>query len=333
MKQEISHNLPAAPPGRTGWPWTDACEPLPLTRPNGSPWPRITIVTPSFNQGQFIEETIRSVLLQRYPNLQYMVIDGGSSDATVDVISRYAPWIDFWVSERDDGQTHAINKGLARADGEWFQFINSDDLLMPGALAAVGLAADSADAVAGHVIQCGLGPETLFSNRGLSAAHLLRHHGLTARSTYHQPGVFLRTDHVQATGGFDQTYRYVFDFHHMVLYLDRFPRVAWVQQAVARFRLHGTTKSVHEGHGFGAEFNRARNEISAKGLSPRNQRILETVLGRQNWSTEVAAARKTRSRPGFLGFLLQSVLGRPHVAANRFTLGALRRAMFAPNHQ
>jgi glycosyltransferase involved in cell wall biosynthesis len=96
--------------------------------------PRITIITPSYNQGEFIEETIKSVLNQKYPNLEYFVIDGGSTDNTLDIIKKYEHRIDWWVSEPDGGQSHAINKGLTRATGEILNWINSDDLLFPGAL-------------------------------------------------------------------------------------------------------------------------------------------------------------------------------------------------------
>ena len=100
--------------------------------------PKITIVTPSFNQGQFIEETIRSVLDQNYPNLEYLIIDGGSTDQTIEVIRKYERQLSYWVSEKDRGQVHAINKGLARATGEIFGFLNSDDLYVPGTFEVVG---------------------------------------------------------------------------------------------------------------------------------------------------------------------------------------------------
>jgi glycosyltransferase involved in cell wall biosynthesis len=121
------------PPGKTGWPWTIGCDPLPATLPDGSPWPRISVITPSYNQGQFLEETIRSVLLQGYPNLEYIVIDGGSTDATLDIIQKYAPYITYWVSEPDRGQSHALNKGLDRATGEFIGWQNSDDFYQPQA--------------------------------------------------------------------------------------------------------------------------------------------------------------------------------------------------------
>ena len=127
--------LPPPPAGRTGWPWTEEYPQLPDKMPDGSAWPRISIVTPSFNQADFLEETIRSVLLQGYPELEYFVIDGGSKDHSVEVIKKYERWISFWVSEKDRGQSHAINKGFERCRGDLMTFQNSDDLYLPGALA------------------------------------------------------------------------------------------------------------------------------------------------------------------------------------------------------
>ena len=101
-------------------------------------WPRITIVTPSFNQGRFIESTIRCILLQNYPNLEYIIVDGGSTDGTIDIIKKYEPWITHWVSEKDRGMYDAINKGFARATGDLMAWSNTDDAYLPGAFLTVG---------------------------------------------------------------------------------------------------------------------------------------------------------------------------------------------------
>lgn len=100
--------------------------------------PTISIVTPSYNQGEFLEETIASVLAQNYPALEYMVVDGGSQDKSVEIIRRYAGSLSWWVSEKDRGHADAVNKGMARATGEVWGFLNSDDVLFEGALHFVG---------------------------------------------------------------------------------------------------------------------------------------------------------------------------------------------------
>lgn len=98
---------------------------------------KISIVTPSYNQGQFLEETIDSILSQSYPNLDYIIIDGGSTDNSVEIIKKYEKHLAYWVSEKDRGQSHAINKGFRKATGEIGNWINSDDILAPGSLDAL----------------------------------------------------------------------------------------------------------------------------------------------------------------------------------------------------
>ena len=107
---------------------------MPVSRYGGHPWPRISVITPSFNQGEFIEETIRSVLLQGYPDLEYLILDGGSTDNSVAIIKKYSTWLTYWVSEPDSGQSDAINRGLKRASGDFCTWINSDDMLCKNAL-------------------------------------------------------------------------------------------------------------------------------------------------------------------------------------------------------
>jgi glycosyltransferase involved in cell wall biosynthesis len=131
-------DLPPPPPGKAGWPWGPPAGPLPAAMRDGSPWPRLSVVTPSFNQARFLEETIRSVLLQGYPNLEYIVIDGGSGDGSVEIIRKYEPWLAYWVSEPDGGHMNGLNKGFARSTGEIMAWQNSDDKYCPWAFQTVG---------------------------------------------------------------------------------------------------------------------------------------------------------------------------------------------------
>lgn len=107
--------------------------------PNGVKWPKISVITPSFNQGRFIETTIQSVINQKYPNLEYIVMDGGSTDETKSILEKYDSSIDYWVSEKDNGQSHALNKGFKKANGDILTWINSDDYYEPNALYAMAL--------------------------------------------------------------------------------------------------------------------------------------------------------------------------------------------------
>jgi glycosyltransferase involved in cell wall biosynthesis len=131
---DTTPRLPAPPPGKSGWPWDQQVPPQGAVSREQGGWPRITIVTPSFNQGRFIESTIRGILLQGYPNLEYIVVDGGSTDETIETIRKYEPWITHWVSEPDQGMYDALNKGFGRGTGDIMAWSPTGDLYKPGAL-------------------------------------------------------------------------------------------------------------------------------------------------------------------------------------------------------
>jgi glycosyltransferase involved in cell wall biosynthesis len=224
----------------SSWPWAEETDPAVYA--DRADWPRISIVTPSYNQGQFLEETIRSVLLQNYPNLQYIVMDGGSTDGSVEIIKKYEPWIDFWLSEKDRGQSHAINKGLERCNGVWFNWINSDDCLLPGALAAIGRADLQAALVSGAELT---GPN-LQETRPLGRTKL----GPTLEEAIVnqyicQQGVFFRTEEVKKAGGVREELHYVMDLDLIIRLLLRHGREATreIPETLAFFRQHGEAKT------------------------------------------------------------------------------------------
>jgi hypothetical protein len=137
-------SLPPPPPGRSGWPWTEETSPAIYATAPAQGWPKLSIVCPSFQQGRYLEETIRSVLLQNYPALEFIIMDGGSRDETAGLLERYRPWLTSAESVPDRGQSHALNKGYERATGDLLGWINSDDYYLPGAFAAVAAAWRSA---------------------------------------------------------------------------------------------------------------------------------------------------------------------------------------------
>lgn len=203
------------PKNEIGWPWTVENSLVnPTQTPNGQSWPRISIVTPSYNQAQYIEATIRSVLLQGYPNLEFFIMDGGSTDGSVEIIRRYDPWITKWVSEPDRGQTHAINKGLSQGSGEIFTWLNSDDILVPNSLFHVAEMYRQNPNAVGWVGGCYLiSPEGVLLTtelpRGLTQAELA--------DWYHtgyifQPSCFFSANAYRKIGGLDESLNYSMDF-------------------------------------------------------------------------------------------------------------------------
>jgi hypothetical protein len=319
-------DLPTPPPGRAGWPWTEGCAPIPARRPDGSAWPRITVATPSFNQAAFLEETLRSVLLQGYPDLEYFVMDGGSTDGSVEIIRKYAPWLTGWRSGPDGGQADAVNRALALGTGAVFNFINSDDVLTPGALAHVAQMFGAAGtlAVAGSVASRGMGRTDVFRHDDLRLASLIR------RDRFHQPGIWLSLPHLRDIGGFDASYRYCFDKKLYLRFVDRWPDATAITQApLAVFRYHGDSKTVTSAVRFLEETVRIHDEIGPGLTTPggpaaarRMAAHLRRKADRRGFMAEVAAA--TAAPGAGIGGrlrLLASIFARPR---SRLRLGTLR---------
>lgn len=145
-------DLPLPPKGSIGWPWTTGITSINDLHFDGKNYPKISIITPSYNQGKYLEESIRSVLLQGYPNFEYIIIDGSSTDDSVNIIRKYEKWITAWVSEHDDGQSDAINKGFSLCTGEITNWLCSDDIYTEGAFFKVArhfMGANACDVLAG----------------------------------------------------------------------------------------------------------------------------------------------------------------------------------------
>jgi len=202
---------------------------------------RISIITPSYNQGHLIEETIMSVLDQNYPELEYIIIDGGSSDNSVDVIKKYESRLDYFVSEPDKGQSEAINKGLRRATSDIVTWLNSDDVLLPGALHAAAAHFEKTDAALIHGRTILFGDKLIDKIKGADEKDLEVRY--LAGMPFPQPSSFFRRTALLEQGYLDESLNYGMDY-------DLFARIALnyplqkVNDLFSKYRLHEESKSV-----------------------------------------------------------------------------------------
>jgi len=206
--------------------------------------PLVTIVTPSYNQGQFLERTILSVLSQDYPNIEYIVMDGGSKDNSAEIIRKYSDRLHYWVSERDKGQSDAINKGWKMGTGVYCCYLNSDDELAPGVISDVvkvfqenpntGIVYGDCTFVDAdnNVIGEGKGHQTTFKR-------LLVHGQMPAIA---QPSSFYRMDLVRKVNYIDESLHLAMDYD-LLLKLSRISAIVYIPKVLSLFRLHGNAKS------------------------------------------------------------------------------------------
>ncbi|MAT09315.1 MAG: hypothetical protein CL707_09485 [Chloroflexi bacterium] len=205
--------------------------------------PLITVITPSFNQGAFIEQTIRSVLLQNYPRVEYFVMDGGSTDNTKSVLEKYSPWITEWKSENDKGQSDAINKGFAKSTGDVVAWINADDIYRPNAFLLVAKAMidnPSAGLFYGdwsEINSEGIEQNT-FSPKIPSVLNLL----FAVKSYVAQPALFFRRTALEEVGFVDENLHMVMDFELLLRLLSKY-EPAQVNKILASYRVHPDTKT------------------------------------------------------------------------------------------
>lgn len=257
----------------------------------GGGCPRITVVTPSLNQGVYVEETILSVLRQEYPNFEYIVIDGGSTDGTVEIIRKHEQHLAFWRSGPDRGQPDALNRGFARATGEIFGFINSDDALAPGIFADVAreyleARQKSSFWISYAVDNIGLQgerwtwkPEGSFDLLGW----------LTGRASLHQPGVFWSASAHRLAGGFDTGLHSAFDREFFVTLAAAGHRpILRPDRVAATFRFHADSKSTIDALKLESEREFTRESLR---IARRHARDLDPA-GRRAFARHLATRRQ-----------------------------------------
>jgi glycosyltransferase involved in cell wall biosynthesis len=226
--------------------------------------PLVSIVTPSLDQGRYIEATIRSVLEQDYPRIEHIVVDGGSTDETPDVLRRYRHL--RWVAEPDRGQAHALNKGFAMATGEVFGWLNADDIYLPGAISAVVevLRETGCGLVHGGWSQIGEDGKLLREVPPIPFDYRVQ---LEERNAVSQPGTFFTREAFESVGGIDESYRYAMDYELWLKIGARF-EVRHVERTLAAYRLHPASKTMAEADGFSPETWRAARSHGARLRSP-----------------------------------------------------------------
>jgi glycosyltransferase involved in cell wall biosynthesis len=213
--------------------------------------PLVTIVTPSYNQGRFLEATLRSVLEQGYPTLEYLVVDGASTDDSVEIIRRYAGRLAWWVSEKDSGQSEAINKGFQRAKGEYIGWLNSDDVYQPGAVARA-MAAFEAHPEAAVVYGDALAidadgkPFNLMRARQYSLVDLLSFNIIC------QPAAFMRRSVLEQVHYLNPAYHLLMD-NLLWMNMARLGSLVYVPETWAAARYHDQAKNRTRGAAYGRE--------------------------------------------------------------------------------
>lgn len=235
-------DFPDPPLDKKGWPWTDSYSLRTNTSKAINKYPVVIIITPSFNQGRFLEETIRSVLFQDYPKIEYIIIDGGSTDESVDIIKKYEPWLSHWVSEPDQGQSNAINKGWKIATGDILAWINSDDVYCPGAikdsvealLANPGIGMTYSDII--HINDSGEEIRN-WSSRPFDYQELLVH------SYIPQPTVFIRRNALDKVGFLNEELHLAMDLDLWLRIGRHFPILYLEGKNIAKLRIYSGTKS------------------------------------------------------------------------------------------
>lgn len=269
--------LPISPRDKQGWPWTKTTPPEAIQE--GLKYPKISIIIPTYNHGAFIEETLRSIILQNYPKLELIVMDGGSTDNTVEILKKYDEWITIWKSEKDEGQSDAMNKGWRLATGEVIGFINSDDYYEPGIFARVGRyfsSASGADML--------MGQTRLVKKDGLEIkvkTPCLRYYQLAILGgRYPMPnnpvGYFYDRKIQEAAGDFDVNDHYSMDYRFLLRAFRAAKNITLIKTVFGNYRYDDNSKTFNNAQsGAGVAIREKLQQIAIEESAPFGERFVQ----------------------------------------------------------
>ena len=280
------NDLPPPPDGKIGWPWTAGGLSQCNNQNNSLPDPPlVSIIVPSYNQGAFIEETIRSILLQDYPNLELIIMDGGSSDQSPEIIKKYEKYISYWQSESDNGQSDAIREGFIIARGSIIAWLNSDDFYQPGAVlnAVYLMKMSNASMIYGDYnivdsesvqIQLLNAPE--YALKRLAQTNIIP-----------QPSSFFDKEIYSRVGGLDDSLHYVMDYDLWLKMAFDHSSIIHIPFFLSNFRSHGGSKTVYNPRGFLIEQVKIINRIIATNTIDDHEVFFE-LISQSLWSLMTA---------------------------------------------
>lgn len=230
----------------------------------------ISIVTPSYLSNSYLEETIQSILDQKYPNLEYIIQDGGSDDGTVDIIKRYEKHLHYWDSCPDNGQSHAINRGFSHSSGEIMAYLNSDDILLPGALHYISdyfIKNQDVDVIYSHRVLIDSNSDEI--GRWVMPQHC--HHTITWHDFIPQETLFWRREIWNKAGGhMDESKRFAMDWELIMRFREIGAKFVRLPRFLGAFRVHDEMKSIKNLDNIGIEeMNILRKKYRSPELSDK----------------------------------------------------------------